>query len=184
MKELINKLAYTFIFLLVSKLAISQTPKDDLIDISTLSDNFDYDFRYATENNFLKEKVYDCSKCFLRKDVAKNLVKANDSLHKLGYKIKLYDCYRPVSVQKKMWKILPDGRYVANPNKRWSIHNRGGAVDLTIVKLDGTKVEMGTDFDHFGKEAHHNYINLDKQILNNRILLKNTLLYFGFNSIN
>ena len=138
--------------------------------------------RYATNNNFLKSTVYECNACLLRKEVARDLVKANDHFMAKGYRIKLFDCYRPLDVQKKMWKILPDARYVANPS-RGSIHNRGGAVDLTLVDESGTELDMGTDFDHFGKEAHHDYQNLDPTVIQNRKLLKDGMEKFGFKPI-
>jgi len=92
--------------------------------LKKIDSTFYYDLKYATEDNFLKEKVYDCADCFVRYKTAKKLVVANDSLKKRGYRIKFFDCYRPLTIQKKMWKIYPDKRYVANPNKG-SNHNRG-----------------------------------------------------------
>ena len=70
----------------------------------------------------------------MRVKTAKALLKANASFMKEGYRIKLFDCYRPNSVQHKMWKIFPNPQYVANPFKG-SIHNKGGAVDVTLVTL-------------------------------------------------
>lgn len=138
--------------------------------------------RYATSNNFLEQKVYDCTDCLLRKEVAEALIQANKYFMEQGYRIKLFDCYRPLDVQKQMWSILPDSRYVANPEKG-SIHNRGGAVDLTLVGLNDKNVDMGTDFDHFGEEAHHNYADLSDSILQNRTILKQGMEKFGFKPI-
>ncbi|GAA4829671.1 M15 family metallopeptidase [Algivirga pacifica] len=154
-----------------------------IVDLSTLSEDFAYDMRYATTNNFLKEKVYDCDKCQLRYEAAKALVEANKQFMEKGYRIRLFDCYRSLDIQKKMWDIYPNPQYVANPYKNGSQHNRGLAVDLTIEKLDGTPVDMGTDFDHFGKEAHHDYTALSEEVLANRKLLKETLEASGFRSI-
>ncbi len=149
-----------------------QTVNDTLfVRIDSLSNDFVYDMKYATLDNFLNEKVYNCSECYTRLIVAKNLIEANKDFMKLGYKIKFYDCYRPLDIQKKMWKIVPDSRYVANPEKG-SIHNRGGAVDITLVDKNGVELDMGTTFDHFGIEASHNYKKLSKQVLKNRKLLK------------
>lgn len=153
------------------------------VNIKDYSDHFAYDMRYATDNNFLKEKVYDCDHCLMRYEVAKALIKANDSLNQLGYKIKFFDCFRPVDVQMKMWEIYPDARYVANPHKTGSVHNKGAALDITLVELNNTEVDMGTDFDHFGKEAHHTYEALPDKVLNNRKVLKSVMQAFGFNPI-
>jgi zinc D-Ala-D-Ala dipeptidase len=100
--------------------------------------------RYATENNFLKAKVYDCAECYLRYKTVKKLIEANDLFLKLGYRIKLFDCYRPLDVQKKMWKIVPNPIYVADPSKG-SIHNRGCAVDIDFSRFKWKELDMGTD---------------------------------------
>ena len=134
------------------------------VNLEEYSNDFVYDLKYATEDNFLKSKVYDCAECYMRLKTAKALIKANSKFMKLGYKIKLYDCYRPLDVQKKMWKIVSNPSYVANPSKG-SIHNRGGAVDITLVDMNGNELDMGTAFDHFGIEAHHSCINFSEKIL-------------------
>ncbi len=152
------------------------------VRLADFTDNFSYDLRYATKNNFLKEKVYDCAECYTRAKTAKALLKANKEFMKLGYRIKFFDCYRPNSVQYKMWKIVPNPQYVANP-KKGSIHNKGGAVDITLETLGGKELDMGTDFDFFGKRAYHDNMNLPENILANRKLLKETMEKYGFWSI-
>ncbi len=149
------------------------------IRLADFSDGFAYDIRYATDNNFLKAKVYDCAECYTRVKTAKALLKANKDFKKNEVKIKFYDCYRPNSVQYKMWKIVPNPQYVANPVKG-SIHNKGGAVDITLVTLDGEELDMGTDFDFFGKRAYHDNFDLPQEILDNRKLLKETMKKHGF----
>lgn len=161
----------------------SPIPDTSFIAIKTLTSDFIYDLRYATENNFTKQKIYDCAECYVRGEVAAALIKANQDFMKLGYKIKFYDCYRPLDIQKKMWSIYPDAKYVANPNKGGSMHNKGGAVDITLVDSLGTELPMGTAFDHFGVEAHHSYTKLPKTVIKNRQLLKKTMEKNGFRSI-
>jgi D-alanyl-D-alanine dipeptidase len=152
------------------------------VRLADFNDGFAYDMRYATDNNFLKAKVYDCAECYTRVKTAKALLKANKAFKENGVKIKFYDCYRPNSVQYKMWKIVPNPQYVANPIKG-SIHNKGGAVDITLVTLDGEELDMGTDFDFFGKKAYHDNFDLPQSILDNRKLLKETMEKYGFWSI-
>ena len=152
------------------------------IRLADYSADFAYDMRYATENNFLKAKVYDCAECYTRVKTAKALIAANKDFMENGVKIKFYDCYRPNSVQYKMWKIVPNPQYVANPVKG-SIHNKGGAVDITLVDMDGEELNMGTDFDFFGKRAYHDNMDLPQEILDNRKLLKETMEKHGFWSI-
>jgi D-alanyl-D-alanine dipeptidase len=152
------------------------------VRLADFSGDFEYDLRYATENNFLKAKVYDCAECYTRVKTAKALIQANKDFIKKGYKIKFFDCYRPNSVQYKMWKIVPNPQYVANPVKG-SIHNKGGAVDITLVNLEGVELDMGTDFDFFGKKAYHDNFDLPEDVLKNRRLLKETMESHGFWSI-
>ncbi len=143
----------------------------------------DIDFAYATTNNFVKTKLYPCARCFLRPEVAKAVQQASQQLQQQGYGgLRLFDCYRPQPIQQKMWNIKPDERYVANPAKG-SDHNRGTAVDLTILDRDGKPLEMGTPFDEFSLKAHHTYRELSPQILNNRSLLKKTMASVGFRHI-
>lgn len=174
------KLIITFLSALLSFGVWGQ--QSDFVRLKDLSPDFVYELKYATPDNFLKQAVYDCGECYLRKSTAEALVKANEAFKQLGYRIKLFDCYRPLSVQKKMWKILPGTHYVANPAKG-SKHNRGAAVDLTLVDAQGKELNMGTPFDFFGKEAHHTYTEHSKEVLENRKLLKETLDKFNFKSI-
>lgn len=149
------------------------------VRLADFSDGFAYDLRYATENNFLEEKVYECAECYTRVKTAKALLAANAEFNKAGVKIKFFDCYRPNSVQYKMWEIVPNPQYVANPVKG-SIHNKGGAVDITLATLEGEELDMGTDFDFFGKKAYHDNLDLPQEILDNRKLLKETMKKHGF----
>ena len=174
------KLIITFLSALLSFMVWGQ--QSDFVRLKDLSPDFVYELKYATPDNFLKQAVYDCGECYLRKSTAEALVKANEAFKQLGYRIKLFDCYRPLSVQKKMWKILPGTHYVANPAKG-SKHNRGAAVDLTLVDAQGKELNMGTPFDFFGKEAHHSYTEHSKEVLENRKLLKETLDKYNFKSI-
>jgi D-alanyl-D-alanine dipeptidase len=157
--------------------------KDDnaFVNLKNYSRDFVFDMKYATADNFLKEQVYPCDECFLRVKTIKALLHANQAFIAKGYRIKLYDCYRPLAIQKKMWKIVPNPTYVANP-KKGSIHNKGGAVDITLVDSLGVELNMGTGFDFFGPEAGHNYTDLSAEILANRQLLKSIMLQYNFKS--
>ena len=104
------------------------------VNLRDYSNDFVYDMKYATEDNFLKTKVYDCAECMLRLKTVKALIAANRDFLRKGYRIKLYDCYRPLDIQKKMWEIVSNPIYVADP-KKGSIHNRGGAVDLSLIHI-------------------------------------------------
>jgi D-alanyl-D-alanine dipeptidase len=162
-------------------LDISKLRNSSFVDISQIDSTFVIDMPYATEFNFLKQKVYDCQSCYLRKKTAIALIKANNKFKELGYHIKIYDCYRPLDVQKKMWTIVSDPKYVANP-ATGSIHNRGGAIDITLVNANNIELDMGTKFDFFGEEASHDFLDLPVSVLENRKLLKKILKESGFES--
>ena len=156
--------------------AISDTT---FVNLKDFSSDFVYDMKYATTDNFLKAKVYDCAECFLRLKTVKALVKANTKFIQKGYRIQLFDCYRPLDIQKKMWQIVANPEYVADPAKG-SIHNRGGAVDITLVDNNGKALDMGTPFDFFGPEASHNYQLLSDEVKQNRLVLKKIMQENGF----
>jgi len=187
-----TKYFFSLVFLLIISSANAQNEmysspvKQEIADttfvnLKDYSKDFIYDMKYATEDNFLKAKVYDCAECLLRLKTVQALVAANKDFMKKGYKIKLYDCYRPLSIQKKMFEIVPNPVYVADP-KKGSIHNRGGAVDISIVDSNGKEVDMGTPFDFFGIKAGHNYTKLSNEVLLNRKFLKKVMIKNGFNS--
>lgn len=136
--------------------------------------------KYAEKNNFTGTVLYTDTTAFLRYSAAIALKNVNDDLALLGLGIKVFDAYRPYSVTKKMWNLVHDERYAANPLKG-SGHNRGAAVDVTIVKKSSNEeLEMPTPFDDFTEKAHHNYMSLPKQVLENRSLLRNVMVKNGF----
>jgi len=161
----------------------AQTKSNDstFVNLKEYSNDFVLDMKYATTDNFLKAKVYECDECYLRLKTVKSLVEANKKFIRKGYRIKIFDCYRPLEVQKKMWSIVPDANYVANP-ARGSIHNRGGAVDITLVDEQGKELDMGTSFDFFGPESAHDYQGFSEEILKNRKFLKKIMLCYDFES--
>lgn len=139
------------------------------------------DLKYATMDNFMHEKLYPpTSNTFLRKPAADSLKKVIEYLKEKNLTIKIFDAYRPYSVTEKMWEQVKDSRYAADPSKG-SGHNRGSAVDLTLIDLTTKKeLNMGTGFDNFTDSAHIDFTNLPPDILNNRNILKSTMEKFGF----
>jgi len=179
MKSL-SLLLFVNLFFLYSPKIIAQEP---LVNLEELTTELAYEIRYATPNNFIGETLYDCAKCLLRPEVAEALLEANQYFCELGYRIKIYDCYRPLDVQKKMWEKVPRATYVGNPYGNGSVHNKGAAIDMTLETLDGCYIEMGSDYDYFGKEAHIDNYNFTKEILANRKVLFDGMRKFGFNTI-
>lgn len=141
------------------------------------------DIRYAGPDNFIGQAIYDCPRCLLRGEPAGALSQAATALAEQGYGIILYDCYRPAPCQERLWEANPDPRYVMPPWKG-SNHSRGAAVDMTLYRLaDGSQVDMGTAFDHFGREAHWSYKGLADSVRDNRLLLRTAMEEAGFRTI-
>jgi D-alanyl-D-alanine dipeptidase len=169
--------------------SLAQTPKNmpqaeasiaPLVDATTVVEDLVLDLRYATPDNFLKRKVYpDGARCLLLPDAARRLKEAADVLRPQGYRLKVYDCYRPRAVQWEMWKIMPKPGYVADPRKG-SNHNRGAAVDLTLVTLTGEDVEMPTPFDSFSPAAHQGYPGGTPASREHREVLRKAMTGTGF----
>ncbi|HSZ85925.1 MAG TPA: M15 family metallopeptidase [Puia sp.] len=163
-----------------------QTIKTDsnkqMINVEKLIPNIDLDLRYASENNFMHRIMYPEKPTFtfLRLPAAKALKQVQKELNKKGLGLKIFDAYRPYSVTEKFWELVHDDRYVADP-KKGSGHNRGIAVDLTIINVKTKKeLKMPTGFDNFTDSAHHDFVNFPDEVLNNRKLLKETMEKYGF----
>jgi D-alanyl-D-alanine dipeptidase len=150
----------------------------DLVEIQSVNPRIRIDLRYATANNFMGRAMYRVNKCFLRREVAERLSKVQVDLEALGFGLKVWDGYRPLSVQKEFWKLLPDERYVASPVKG-SRHNRGAAVDVTLVDRDGKELEMPTEFDNFTEDAGA-YAPCSERAAENRKLLQRLMKARGF----
>jgi zinc D-Ala-D-Ala dipeptidase len=163
--------------------------KDDsskkMVELKTLMPNIVYDLRYATVNNFMHRLMYPAttSVTFLRSPAAAALANVQKELNEKGLGLKIFDAYRPYSVTVKFWELIKDERYVANPAKG-SGHNRGIAVDLTIINSKtGEELNMGTGFDNFTDTAHQTFTNLPEEILQNRNLLKSVMEQYGFKAL-
>ncbi len=138
------------------------------------------DMRYATDDNFMKRRVYpEHSPCLLRESVAKMLATVATDLRAKGFRLRLYDCYRPLAIQRELWKILPKPGYVANP-AFGSNHNRGASIDLSLVTLEGDDVEMPTPYDTFSSAAHHAYPGGTAVSRRNRDTLREAMEAVGF----
>jgi D-alanyl-D-alanine dipeptidase len=151
----------------------------DIIDLMDVNSCIIVDIKYATEDNFTKRKLYDSNTCFLRKSTAVKLDAVQKELERMNLGLKVWDCYRPLAVQRVLWAILPDERYVANP-ETGSRHNRASAVDVTLVDSKGKELQMPTGFDDFSPRAGHHYQSLPDQAIKNRELLKSLMEKAGF----
>lgn len=151
-------------------------------DIRLLDSTIILDLKYATADNFVQEKLYNCGRCFLRPAVAKLIVSAHQQLQQKELGLKLFDCYRPKHIQELLWEKVPNANYVTPPWKG-SMHNRGAAIDLTIVDKHGQELSMGTPYDFFGETAHHTFTDHSPTVAANRKLLKDLMATFGLRPI-
>jgi len=162
----------------------NSTTKTNLINIKDIDNTIIVDLKYATENNFTKQKVYTCNDCFLRRKTAEKLSSANRELRTLGYTIKIWDGYRPLEVQKLFWDLVPDSRYVAHPDKG-SRHNRGASADITLVtNSTGQELKMPSSFDDFPEKAWRNNPSMSNDEKSNLKLLTDIMIKHGFSTIN
>jgi len=128
------------------------------------------DLRYSTKNNFTNEKVYFSDECFIHKIAYEHLDKAVQIAKKQNLLIKIFDAFRPVYVQEKLWSCLPDPNFIAPP-LRGSPHSRGVAIDLTLTDLDQNELDMGTGFDEFSRLSYHGCLDISDRAYHNRLLL-------------
>lgn len=168
--------------LLLAPAAAAEPP--ELVDVRTLIPDLVVDLRYATENNLFREAVYpQGARCLLLRPTAERLARVAERLREEdGTRLRVFDCYRPHSVQFRLWEIMPVRGYVAPP-KGGSVHNRGGAVDLTLARPDGTALPMPTDHDELTERAWHAYEGASEEEKRNRARLRAAMEAEGFRPI-
>lgn len=179
---------------MITILVFAQNGDDELINPKELIPDLVIDLRYNADNHkFLNlpdgnmdlPKFYTANECLVLLKAAQELKVAQDTLRNIrthnnksypnGIGVKVWDAYRPRAVQYLFWEIFPNGTYIANP-ATGSKHNRGGAIDLTLIDLStGEELQMPTEFDDFSDKASHNYTNLPAESLANRALLKSIM---------
>ncbi|MDD2707293.1 MAG: M15 family metallopeptidase [Verrucomicrobiae bacterium] len=160
--------------------------EQEFVDMARMDPSIRLDLRYATTNNFTGKKVYPMARCLLRRPVAERLSEVQRELKAKGLGLKIWDAYRPISVQVIFWKIMPDERYVLQPvfengkPVKGSKHNRGAAVDVTLVDARGREVEMPTLFDDFSERAGRDFQGNSPVARRNMKLLEEAMVRHGF----
>ncbi len=155
--------------------------KSDFVNIDYLP--VDLDIKYATASNFTGMRLYPSSAAYLRQGTADKLKAVCDEIAKDGYHLKIWDAYRPPSVQFTMWQQSPDSRYLANPYRGFSNHARGCAVDLTLVDSHNRQLVMPSGFDDFSPKADRNYQDVGAESKANAEYLERVMTKHGFASI-
>ncbi len=150
-----------------------------LVDVKNIISNIYVDLRYATENNFTGRVIYDFQRCLLLKVAALRLKKVQTDLELMGLGLKIWDGYRPIEAQWRLWEVMPDSRYVSDPRKGGR-HARGTAVDVTLVAKNGVELPMPSGFDDFSERAHRCFQEASSEALANRDLLSGAMERYGF----
>lgn len=162
-----------------------------------------YEIRYYSTYNFVGKQIdgYEDNCALLTKPAAEELKKINDELLLKGYKLKIYDAYRPQKAvdhfikwskdindnrMKKIFypdidkSVLFEEGYLAKK----SSHSRGSTVDLTIVDVESEKeLDMGGVFDFFSEISHPDYKGLTEIQYKNRKMLRDIMITHGFKPI-
>lgn len=170
------------IFLLLPRPVAAQAPDTALVDIATLDTTLHFDLRYATADNFTGVAVYPEARALLRREAALALLAVQEELRAEGLGLLIWDAYRPLSVQRLFWSLVPDERYVADPAKG-SRHNRGAAVDLTLCDRLGRPLPMPTAFDDFSGRAHRDARGWTPEQRRNSERLQAAMERHGFNGL-
>lgn len=161
----------------------NKTSYNGLVPVADYDSTISIDLRYAGYNNFTKKPVYPVEVCMLQKNTLEKLIAANNEFKTHGYRLKVWDAYRPADVQKYFWSLVGDRRFIADPYLHGSRHNRGAAVDVTLIDEKGNELEMPTDFDEFSEEAYRNNPNVSAEAKKNVDLLTSVMKKHGFNTI-
>jgi zinc D-Ala-D-Ala dipeptidase len=161
---------------------VKEDSNKQMVEIKSLAPTIVYELKYASDKNFMRRNMYPgkTTYTFLRLPAAKALAQVQKELNEKGMGLKIFDAYRPYSVTEKFWELVMNEKYVADPKKA-SGHNRGLAADLTLIYThNGKELQMPTGFDHFSDTAHHSFMNIPFDALQNRKLLKDIMEKYGF----
>jgi zinc D-Ala-D-Ala dipeptidase len=166
----------------VAPTALTAPASAALVELTTVDPGIQLDLRYATPNNFTGKALYPVARAYLRPGTAKKVAAVDADLAKHGYRLKIWDAYRPLSVQKALFKAAPVKGLVTDP-KKGSMHNRGAAVDVTLTDSTGVDLEMPTDFDDATDKRRVTYAVASAVAEANRDYLIITMKAHGFRSI-
>src|SRR5437773_4861515 len=179
-----NKIwTWLFVPLAAILMPINANADDPLVDIQSVNPTIVVELRYAGNNNLVKHPLYpQGTHALVRPEVAAALTKAEATLRRYQYGLKIWDAYRPVAVQTKLWQASRNSDYVANPEIGvGSLHSWGIAVDATLVDSHGNRdVRMPTDFDEFTPAAMWLYMGSSFEIGGHVRLLNYAMHKAGF----
>lgn len=140
------------------------------------------EIRYATEQNITGKKIYADKRAWLREETIRKLAQVARELEEKGYRLVLWDGWRPASAQKALWAAKPDGRFLTPPN-RISRHTRGTSVDVSLADRNGKILEMPSDHDEFTDRADEDFSDVPKEVAQRARLLRKAMFRAGFSGV-
>jgi D-alanyl-D-alanine dipeptidase len=140
------------------------------------------EIRYATEQNITGKKIYADKRAWLREETIRKLAQVARELEEKGYRLVLWDGWRPASAQKALWAAKPDGRFLTPPN-RISRHTRGTSVDVSLADQNGKILEMPSDHDEFTDRADEDFSDVPKEVAQRARLLRKAMFRAGFSGV-
>jgi D-alanyl-D-alanine dipeptidase len=151
-----------------------------LIEITTPDFDVDLEIAYATPDNVTGKPLYSRAACFLHKEAAQALIATIGLTAPLGYRIKIFDAFRPLEAQQMLWDHTPDATFVSPPDTGVTPHCRGVALDMTLIDSQGNALDMGTGFDAFTPLSYHGNLEVSAEAQKNRHLLMGIMTYAGW----
>jgi D-alanyl-D-alanine dipeptidase len=159
---------------------IEQARPMPLVEITPEAYDVELDIVYATDRNFTGQPIYRRAACYLHPDAAQLLRRAVELAAPLGYRLRVFDGFRPTEAQWTLWRHFPNPDYIADP-RVGSPHARGVAVDLTLVDAEtGGQLDMGTPFDDLGPSSWHGDTAIPPHAQRNRHILLGIMTAAGF----
>ena len=171
-----------WLFMLLASAAIA-APDERLVEVT--SENVPgvvLNLRYATANNITGKALYPEAKAYLRKETIRKLRRATRDLQEKGYRLVIWDAWRPASAQRALWKAKPDGKFLTPPSKI-SRHRRGTSVDVSLADKDGKILEMPSGFDEFNAKADEDFSDVPKEVAKRARILRNAMFEAGFSGV-
>ena len=179
----LQPVAFLTLFLLATAFSSSASPDERLVEVTP--DNVPgvvLEMRYAMERNITRKPIYPDGKAWLRRETIHKLAKVSRNLEEKGYRLVIWDAWRPAYAQKALWAAKPDGRFLTPPNKI-SRHMRGTSVDLSLADKSGKILEMPSDHDEFNAKADEDFSDVPKEVAKRARVLRNAMFAAGFSGV-
>jgi len=179
----LQPLAYFPLVLLVAVFSSPAAPDERLVEVTPENvPGVVIDLRYATTNNITGQALYPEAKAYLRQETIRKLRRVARDLEEEGYRLVIWDAWRPASAQKALWNAKPDGKFLTPPSKI-SRHRRGTSVDISLADKEGKILPMPSDFDEFNAKADEDFSDVPKDAANRARILRNIMFNAGFSGV-